>query len=142
MTSRFGVMFVLAALLATAAPPTRAQSTTSAPATSAAAAPAAASAAKKASAAKPKPFKVVELIPMTCAEAWAASGKDYTEMYRILAALATVSLANRELSFPDTKEAGIDAGTGIAKDCEADPHGLLYAMVDKHVRRVAEGAAR
>ena len=141
MTSRFGVMFVLAALLATAAPPTRAQ-TASAPATSAAAAPAAASAAKKASAAKPKPFKVVELIPMTCAEAWAASGKDYTEMYRILAALATVSLANRELSFPDTKEAGIDAGTGIAKDCEADPNGLLYAMVDKHVRRVAEGAAR
>ena len=141
MTSRFGVMFVLAALLATAAPPTRAQ-TASAPATSAAAAPAAASAAKTASTAKPKQFKVVELIPMTCAEAWAASGKDYTEMYRILAALATVSLANRELSFPDTKEAGIDAGTGIAKDCEADPHGLLYAMVDKHVRRVAEGAGR
>ena len=141
MTSRFGVMFVLAALLATAAPPTRAQ-TASAPATSAAAAPAATSAAKTASTAKPKQFKVVELIPMTCAEAWAASGKDYTEMYRILAALATVSLANRELSFPDTKEAGIDAGTGIAKDCEADPHGLLYAMVDKHVRRVAEGAAR
>ena len=140
MTSRFGVMFVLAALLATAAPPTRAQ-TASTPAKSAAA-PAATSAAKTASAAKPKPFKVVELIPMTCAEAWAASGKDYTEMYRILAALATVSLANRELSFPDTKEAGIDAGTGIAKDCEADPNGLLYAMVDKHVRRVAEGAAR
>ena len=49
---------------------------------------------------------------------------------------------NRELSFPDTREAGIDAGTGIAKDCEADPKGLLYAMVDKHVRRVSEGAAR
>ena len=141
MKIRFGVMFVLAALLATAAPPARAQ-TASAPAKSAAAAPAATSAAKTAPAAKPKPFKVVELIPMTCAEAWAASGKDYTEMYRILAALATVSLANRELTFPNTKEAGIDAGTGVAKDCEADPKGLLYAMVDKHVRRVAEGAAR
>ena len=141
MKSRLGVMFVLAALLATAAPPARAQTTASAPATSSAA-PAATSAAKTASAAKPQQFKVVELIPMTCAEAWAASGKDYTEMYRILAALATVSLANRELSFPDTKEAGVDAGTGIAKDCEADPKGLLYAMVDKHVRRVAEGAAR
>ena len=142
MTSRFGVMFVLAALLATAAPPAGAQSTASAPAKTTAAKPATASAKKTASAATPKQYKVVELVPMTCAQAWAASGKDYTEMYRILAALATVSLANRELSFPDTKEAGVDAGTGIAKDCEADPKGLLYAMVDKHVRRVAEGAAR
>ena len=142
MKIRFGVMFVLAALLATAGPPAGAQSTASAPAKTTATKPATASATKTASAATPKQYKVVELVPMTCAQAWAASGKDYTEMYRILAALATVSLANRELSFPDTKEAGIDAGTGIAKDCEADPHGLLYAFVDEHVRRVAEGAAR
>ena len=142
MKSRFGVMFVVAALLATAAPSARAQSTASAPAKSAAASPAGTSAAKATSAAPSKPYKVVEVIPMTCAQAWAASGKDYAQMYRMLAALATVSLTNRELTFPDTKEAGVDAGTAIAKDCEADPHGLLYAMVDKHVRRVAEGSGR
>ncbi len=53
-------------------------------------------------------------------------------------ALEDASLANRELTFPNTREAGIDAGTGIAQDCKADPQALLYAVVDKHARRVAE----
>lgn len=82
-------------------------------------------------------LKMVELMPLTCAQAWAVSGKDYSELYRMVAALATVSLANRDLAFPNTKEAGMDAGIGIAKDCKADPQGLLFGIVDKHVRRLA-----
>jgi hypothetical protein len=35
-------------------------------------------------------------------------------MLAIVTTLAKVSLANRELTFPNTREAGIDAGTGIA----------------------------
>jgi hypothetical protein len=57
-----------------------------------------------------------------------------------MAAMATLSLNNRELTFPNTKEAGDDAGKGIAADCKADPDALLFAIVDKHVRRVAEAA--
>jgi YmgD protein len=128
MTSRLGVTIALAAVLAAAPVPARAQSTAAAPPSSKPAAP--------------QTFKVVELIPMTCAQAWAVSGKDYARMYRVLAALATVSLSNRDLRFPDSKEAGLDAGTSITKDCAADPHQLLYAIVDKHVRRIAESAAR
>jgi len=52
------------------------------------------------------------------------------------------ALANRDLRFPNTHEAGLDAGKGIAEDCKADPHTLLFAVVDKHVRRVAEAAGR
>lgn len=48
--------------------------------------------------------------------------------------------AKRELTFPDTREAGLEAGKGIADDCTADPNGLLFAIVDKHVRRIAEAA--
>jgi hypothetical protein len=59
-------------------------------------------------------------------------------MLSIVKTLARVSLANRELTFPDTHEAGLDAGKGIAEDCKADPNALLFAIVDKHVRRVAE----
>jgi hypothetical protein len=44
------------------------------------------------------------------------------------------------LTFPNTREAGLDAGKGIAEDCKADPKALLFAVVDKHVRRVAEAA--
>jgi hypothetical protein len=98
------------------------------------------------STAKPAPaakdLRLVEVLPMTCAEAWAASGRSYTEMFRIMAAMATLSLNNRELIFPNTKEAGDDAGRGIAEDCKADPDALLYAVVDKQVRRVAEAARR
>jgi putative lipoprotein len=89
---------------------------------------------------KPRALKAEDLMPMTCAQAWAAAGKQYAAMYDIVATLATVTLANRDLTFPNTKEAGIDAGTGIAKDCEADPQDLLFGIVDRHVRRVAQAA--
>jgi hypothetical protein len=56
--------------------------------------------------------------------------------------LAKVSLANRNLRFPNTRDAGLDAGRGIADDCKADPDALLFAIVDKHVRRVAGTASR
>ena len=80
-----------------------------------------------------------QALPLTCAQAWAVAGKSYGPMLAIVTTLAKVSLANRELTFPNTREAGIDAGTGIAQDCKADPQALLYAVVDKHVRRVIEG---
>jgi hypothetical protein len=79
-----------------------------------------------------------QALPLTCAQAWAVAGKSYGPMIAIITTLAKVSLANRELRFPNTREAGIDAGTGIAQDCKADPQALLYAVVDRHARRVAE----
>jgi len=79
-----------------------------------------------------------QALPLTCAQAWAVAGKSYGPMLAIVTTLAKVSLSNRELTFPNTREAGIDAGTGIAQDCKADPQALLYAVVDKHVRRVVE----
>ena len=79
-----------------------------------------------------------QALPLTCAQAWAVAGKSYGPMLAIVTTLAKVSLANRELTFPNTREAGIDAGTGIAQDCKADPQALLYAVVDKNVRRVVE----
>ena len=63
-------------------------------------------------------------------------------MLSIVTTLARVSLANRELTFPNTRQAGTDAGSGIAQDCKADPQALLYAVVDKQVRRVAEAGKR
>jgi len=78
-----------------------------------------------------------QALPLTCAQAWAAAHKRYPEMLTTVVALARVSLANRDLRFPNSREAGVDAGKGIAEDCKADPDALLFAIVDKHVRRVA-----
>jgi hypothetical protein len=84
--------------------------------------------------------KAEQALPLTCVQAWAASRQSYPEMLAVVKTLAKVSLANRDLTFPNTREAGLDAGKGIAEDCKADPNALLFAVVDKHVRRVAEEA--
>ena len=85
-------------------------------------------------------WKAEDALPLTCAQAWVESGKTYAGLLGVIKPLAIVSLANRDLEFPNTKEAGMDAGKGIIADCKADPDALLFAIVDKHVRRVAEAA--
>ena len=82
-----------------------------------------------------------QALPLTCAQAWIASEKNYTQMRALVITLAKVSLVNRDLAFPNQRDAGVDAGKGIAADCKADPNALLFAIVDKHVRRVAGVAA-
>lgn len=89
----------------------------------------------------PKTWKAVDALPLTCAQAWVQSGRTYPGLLAVVEVLARVSLANRDLTFPNTRDAGLDAGKGIAEDCKADPQALLFAIVDKHVRRVAEAAA-
>ncbi len=93
---------------------------------------------------KPAPPKTqwaaTDVLPLTCAQAWEKSGRTYPKMLSIVVTLARVSLANRNLTFPDTREAGLETGKRIAADCKADPNGLLFAIVDKHVRQVAEAA--
>ena len=84
---------------------------------------------------------IADLLPLTCAQAWVKAHKSYPEMIAIVKTLARVSLANRDLTFPNTREAGRQAGRGIAEACKADPHGLLFAMVDQQVRQVAGAAA-
>jgi hypothetical protein len=79
-------------------------------------------------------------LPLTCVQAWSAAGMRYPQMLATVTTLAKVSLANRKLTFPNTREAGLEAGRGIADDCKADPDALLFAIVDKHVRRVASAA--
>ena len=121
---RFGVVWLAALCLACAASATA--QTPKAPATKAA----------------PKTWKSVDALPLTCAQAWVQSGRTYPGLLAVVDVLARVSLANRDLTFPNTRAAGLDAGKGIAEDCKADPQALLFAIVDKQVRRVAEAAPR
>ena len=80
-------------------------------------------------------------LPLTRVQAWVESGKSYPGMIAVVKTLARVSLANRDLTFPNSRDAGLDAGRGIAEDCKADPDALLFAIVDKHVRRVVESTS-
>src|SRR5215831_7413320 len=85
-------------------------------------------------------WSAADLLPLTCAQAWAKSRKSYSGMVSIVETLARVSLADRDLTFPNTREAGLDFGKAVVADCEGDPNGLLFAFVDKHVRRVSEAS--
>jgi len=87
-------------------------------------------------------MSAVQALPLTCAQAWVAAHRNYSEVIPIVTTLAKVSLVNRNLVMPNTRETGLDAGKGIADDCKADPNALLFAIVDKHVRRVAETTIR
>ena len=93
--------------------------------------------AAKAAVNAPPALTAVQALPLTCAQAWIASGKSYAQMRAIVIELAKVSLVNRELTLPNRREAGLDAGKGIAADCTADPSALLFAVVDNHVRPLA-----
>ena len=84
----------------------------------------------------------VQALPLTCAEAWIASQKNYDQMRAVIVTLAKVSLVNRDLTIPNNREAGLEAGKGIAADCTADPNALLFAVVDKQVRRIGVPAKR
>jgi len=84
----------------------------------------------------------MQALPLTCAQAWVAAHRSYPEVIAIATTLAKVSLANRDLAIANDREAGLEAGRGIAADCKADPDALLFAIVDKHVRRVAETTIR
>jgi hypothetical protein len=77
-----------------------------------------------------------ELLPLTCAQAWAVSNRNYEGMVAIVKALAHVSLINRDLTFPNTREAGTEAGKAIADGCKADPNALLFSLVDAQVRLI------
>ena len=89
-----------------------------------------------------RPLTADQALPLTCAQAWATSHKRYPEMLAIVTTLAKISLANRDLTVPNRRDVGIDAGEGIAEDCKADPDALLFAVVDRHVRRVAQVKGR
>ena len=93
--------------------------------------------ATRSTATTPSALTAIQALPLTCAQAWITSGKSYPQMRAIVIELAKVSLVNRDLTLPNRREAGLDAGQGIAADCKADPQAGLFAIVDKHVRRVA-----
>jgi hypothetical protein len=77
--------------------------------------------------------KAEKALPLTCVQAWVESGKSYPEMLVVVKTLARVSLANRDLTLPNSREAGLDVGRGIAEDCKADPNALLFAIIESRL---------
>jgi hypothetical protein len=82
-----------------------------------------------------------QIVTATVHQAWLLSGKDETAFFEIIKELAEISAKNRDLTLPDSPEAGQKAGAYIKKQARADHDQLLYAIVDKSVRMTGTKAA-
>jgi len=78
-----------------------------------------------------------QIITATVHQAWLLSGKDEANFFEIIKELSEISAKNRNLTLPDSPEAGQKAGAYIKKHAHADHDQLLYAIVDKSVRLTA-----
>jgi hypothetical protein len=88
-------------------------------------------------------WEIADALPLTCLQLWEAYGENNEDVIEIVTTMAGMSVINRELEFPQTEEAGRKLGEGILSGCTQDRNDLMYAIVDRNVRKVvAEHANR
>ena len=81
-------------------------------------------------------WDIADALPLTCLQLWQAYGEDNEDVVEIITTMAGMSVINRELEFPQTEEAGRMLGEGILESCTQDRNDLMYAIVDRNVRKV------
>lgn len=81
-------------------------------------------------------WDIADALPLTCLQLWEAYGENNQDVVEIVTTMAGMSVINRELDFPQTEEAGRMLGEGILKGCTQDRNDLMYAIVDRNVRKV------
>jgi hypothetical protein len=80
---------------------------------------------------------------VTCSvhDAWVLSGKNEAGFFEIVKALAALSAQKRDLTLPDNATVGREFGEYIKTQAKADHDQLLYAIVDRAVRKYGTKAA-
>jgi len=79
-----------------------------------------------------------QLITQTVHEAWVASGRNEDKFFAMVKQLAEFSAQKRNITLPQTQQAGEKAGEWIKKEARKDPNQLLYVVVDRAVRHVTK----
>jgi hypothetical protein len=82
-----------------------------------------------------------QLVTKTVHEAWIASGRNEATWFSMVQQLAALSAQNRDITLPDTEDAGSKFGEWIKKESRKDPDQLLYAVVDHAVQYVGKKQA-
>ena len=81
---------------------------------------------------------VDQIVTKTIHEAWVASGRNEDKFFAMVQQCAELSARNREITLPDTAEAGEKFGAWIKKEARKDPDQLLYVVVDRAVRYIGK----
>jgi hypothetical protein len=79
---------------------------------------------------------------VTCSvhDAWVLGGKTEPGFFQIVQALAELSAQKRGLSLPDNETVGREFGDYIKAQAKLDHDQLLYAVVDRAVRKYGKPA--
>ena len=77
-----------------------------------------------------------QLLTSTVHQAWLLSGRNEATFFQMVTQLAEISAKNRNLSLPESAEAGRRVGQMIKLAAKSDTDQLLYAVVDAAVRKV------
>lgn len=89
----------------------------------------------------PRNWTTDQILTATVHQAWVLAGKDEQNFFEIVRELAEISAQNRNLTLPDTPEAGKKAGAFIRAQAKEDHDQLLYDIVDKAVRMTGTKSA-
>jgi hypothetical protein len=93
-------------------------------------------------AAAPAPtWTIDQAITCSVHDAWLLSGKNEAGFFEIVKALAALSAQKRDLTLPDNATVGREFGEYIKTQAKADHDQLLYAIVDRAVRKYGTKAA-
>jgi len=84
------------------------------------------------------PWTIEKILPLTVSEAWQMSGKNEDTFFDMVQDLAAFSAQKRNLVLPASEAAGREAGEYIKQQAKLDHNQLLYAVVDKAVRKVGK----
>jgi hypothetical protein len=116
MKNRYAAVLWIAAMLPLAVPASSQQT----PSSSAAAAPS---------------WTIDQAVTCSVHDAWVLGGKTEQGFFQIVEALAQLSSQKRGLALPDNETVGREFGDYIKAQAKLDHDQLLYAIVDRAVRK-------
>ena len=82
-----------------------------------------------------------QLLTATVHQAWLLSGRNEATFFEMVTQLAEISAHNRNLSLPESADAGRQVGEMIKTAAKQDTDQLLFAVVDAAVRKVGKPLA-
>ena len=85
--------------------------------------------------AAPPAWTIDQAVTCSVHDAWELGGKTETGFFAIVKALAELSAQKRGLVLPDKETVGREFGQYIKMQAKADRDQLLYAIVDRAVRK-------
>jgi hypothetical protein len=86
-------------------------------------------------------FTIEQAVTCSVHDAWELGGKNEAGFFAIVKALAELSAQKRGLTLPDNETVGREFGDYIKAQARADHDQLLYAIVDRAVRKYGTKAA-